>query len=67
MDRIIKTDKGIGPISLEENKDLPLYKQPNPNGLTNARIGVKLDGVRNADKIRINKSDYTPSKGRDKR
>lgn len=66
MDRIIKTDKGIGAFNVDENKDLPLYKQQNPNGLTNPMIGVKLKGVRNSDKIRVNKSDYTPSKGRDK-
>lgn len=66
MDRIIKTDKGIGRINLDQNRDLPLFYQENPNGLTNERIGVTLKGVRNADKIRINKSDYTPSNRRDK-
>jgi hypothetical protein len=66
MDRIIKTDKGIGPINVDENRDENFLNNPRPWGLTNERIGVKLNGVRNADKIRHNKSDYTPSKGRDK-
>ncbi len=66
MDRVIKTDKGIGPIDLDYKRDENFLNNPNPWGLTNERIGVKLEGVKNADKIRINKSDLTPSKGRDK-
>lgn len=66
MDRIIKTQKGIGPISLDAKRDENFLNQPNPFGLTNPMIGVKLSGVQNADKIRINKSDYTPSVRKDK-
>lgn len=66
MDRIIKTDKGIGTINLDARQDMPLYKQPDANGKNNPMIGVTLKGVRNADKIRINKSDYTQSNRRDK-
>ncbi len=66
MDRIIKTDKGIGPIDLDYKRDQNFLEKPNPWGLTNPLIGVKLKGVQNADKIRINKSDLTPSKGREK-
>lgn len=66
MDRVIKTDKGIGPIDLDAKQDLPLYCRDDANTKHNQLIGVKLSGVRNADKIKINKSDYTPSKGREK-
>ena len=66
MDRIIKTDKGIGPISFDEKRNQNFLEEPNCFGLTNPKIGVKLNGVNNADKIRINKSDYTPSVRKDK-
>ena len=66
MDRIIKTEKGIGAFNLDAKQDLPLYKQPDANGMNNPMIGVTLKGVKNADKIRINKSDYTQSNRRDK-
>lgn len=66
MDRIIKTDKGIGTISLDAKQDLPLYCTDDANTKHNALIGVKLKGVRDADKIRINQSDYTQSNRKDK-
>ena len=66
MDRIINTDKGIGTINLDAKQDLPLYCREDANTKHNALIGVKLKGVRDADKILINKSDYTQSNRRDK-
>lgn len=66
MDRIIKTDKGIGPIDLDAKRAENFLEKPSPWGLTKPMIGVKLEGVKNAEKIRHNKSDLTPSKGRDK-
>ena len=53
-------------ISLDGRKDTNYTATIDTANLPNAQIGVKLEGVKNADKIRINKSDYTPSHRRDK-
>lgn len=66
MDKVIKTEKGIGPISFDAKQDRPLYLREEGYTKYNELIGVQLKGVKNADKIRINKSDYTPSKRKDK-
>jgi hypothetical protein len=53
-------------FNVDQRPDTPLL---HPNGIQNKynpQIGVKLSGVKNADAIRINKSDYTPSVGREK-
>lgn len=59
MDRIIKTQKGIGTISVDEKKDMPLYMRESAYSNIKGLESVQLKGVRNADLIRINKSDYT--------
>lgn len=46
-------------INLNERIDLPLYKQAESYNNYKERVGVSLEGVKHADKILHNKSDYT--------
>ncbi len=61
-----KINSLVEDFNLDERVDLPLYKQPEAQTLYKERVGVDLKGVykgfRNADKIIINKSDYTQGK-----
>lgn len=53
-------------INVDAKQDTPLLHPSQIQNKYNPQIGVKLTGVKNADAIRINKSDYTPSVGREK-
>lgn len=61
-----KVNPRVESFNLDEKVDLPLYKQPEAQTLYKERVGVDLKGLykgfRNADKIIINKSDYTQGK-----
>ena len=51
----------IGPISLDQKKDVPLYMRESSYRNMNAIEHVKLKGspVRGSDRMTKNKSDYT--------
>lgn len=46
-------------FSLNEKTDVPLYKQPQSYNNYKERIVNGVKGVKNADMMIINKSDYT--------
>ncbi len=48
-----------GTINVDAQQEVPLYKQPESYNNYKPRIGVSLKGVKHADKILLNKSDYT--------
>ena len=54
-----------GPVNYEEKKDTPYYLRPDSKDLMNPLIDAKMKGVKNTP-IKVNKSDYSPSIGRDK-
>lgn len=64
MDRIIKVDKGIGPIDFDERKDIPYMQCPENKDLTNPYRTDKMKGVNKSNEIYVNKSDLTQPKKR---
>jgi len=60
MDRIIKTDKGIGTINTDYLGDTPYQKNPENVQKYNPLTYANIPGVRNTDKICMNKSDFRP-------
>lgn len=59
MDQRYNSAKIKQKINVDELKDTPFYMRSDAYPASKGLIGVKMDGVKNADKIRINKSDYT--------
>jgi len=59
----IKDDFGLKPVkeafSLNEKTDVPLYKQETSYNNYKERVTQGVMGVKNAEKMIINKSDYT--------
>ena len=46
-------------FNIDAKQEVPVYKQPESYNNYKPRVGVTLKGVRNADKILHNESDYT--------
>ena len=59
----IKDSFGLKPVresfDLGEKKDMPLYMKESPFKNIKEMQDVRMKGILNSDKIRINKSDYT--------
>lgn len=59
MDKLTRVKPVKEKINFDEKKDMPLYMRESPFKNIKGLESVKLRGVVDADKIRLNKTDYT--------